>query len=697
MKKDFLAAREMFEEDFGELLEGLLDEVRQNVQEACNALDDASEWSDELLNLVLAKLHGLKGITGQFSFSFVSTSVHKVEDVFANLKSKGEVPPNSYLQSLSEYISIVGEYFEEVNESKESDELDGLDSIAETLRELESLEGAKTQRKGERSLVVASDLKNYQLSQDVFQNIFRKMGSMLEGLKSKNAERELIKAAEENAFYLSQARTVPVNPVTKRVRKLVGELSQNLDKDINFIVEGEDAKIDRGIYSSLGEILVHLIKNAADHGLEDAEFRQKNGKSESGNLTLKFEINEEVSRIIIKDDGRGLDPEKIAEIALSKGVVSEDDLKLMTNYEKQFLIFAAGFSTKSAANEISGRGVGMDAVVKEVQKHGGSVSLVSDVGQGTSFILEWPVSFKLTDAVLFFIEGKLFSLPSRVVDFILVNESSFKIEDGAIEVFDSGGFYPLVDLRIGSVTATEPHCLVLNFDGMNVGLIVDQVYKCEKLFSQAILTSDSNSSLITGISQIDSERMALSIDVNELVSNINYYMSTDEGSMDVSEQTNVVEIKTENNLEGNMDLLKFESLGGGVTRQEIEEFLDDDKYIEEVKSILAPLQEKQDVYMSLLTYVANHFDSFRDVIKDVDVSDELEYMVAIKYAYLKADWIMYNVQIQYSSIAGEEVSEELMYKAALCSSMIGRFETITNPSAVGKITEVLAGPMKEVA
>ena len=146
-----------------------------------------------------------------------------------------------------------------------------------------------------------------------------------------------------------------------------------------------------------------------------------------------------------------------------------------------------------------------------------------------------------------------------------------------------------------------------------------------------------------------------------------------------------------------MDLLKFESLGGGVTRQEIEEFLDDDKYIEEVKSILAPLQDKQDVYMSLLTYVANHFDSFRDVIKDVDVSDELEYMVAIKYAYLKADWIMYNVQIQYASIAGEEVSEELMYKAALCSSMIGRFETITNPSAVGKITEVLAGPMKEVA
>jgi len=207
-----------------------------------------------------------------------------------------------------------------------------------------------------------------------------------------------------------EMRLMPVGFVFERFRRVVRDLGQELGKKVQFKIFGEEVTIDRNIAASIYEPLLHLIRNAIDHGLEAPEERIRAGKPEEGELILRAERKGERVVIVVKDDGAGIDAEAVKSKAVSRGLITEQQAKELSLEEAIELIFLPGFSTKDEATSVSGRGVGMDVVRETVERLGGRVLVYSEYGQGTEVSLELPVSMSITKVVLVRCGG-LFGIP----------------------------------------------------------------------------------------------------------------------------------------------------------------------------------------------------------------------------------------------------------------------------------------------
>ena len=190
---------------------------------------------------------------------------------------------------------------------------------------------------------------------------------------------------------LQSFRSVSVKKGLGQALKIVPGLIERLEKSVVFNLEDNNARLDCELSRELNTPFVHLIRNAFDHGIEYSEERMANGKSEQG--TVKLTVTDEKDRLtlVLSDDGKGLDPEKLKASAISKGLISEDEASSMSDNDAKRLIFKAGFSTAETVSDVSGRGVGMDAVVHTIEsKMAGKVNIESTLGEGTSFIIQIP-------------------------------------------------------------------------------------------------------------------------------------------------------------------------------------------------------------------------------------------------------------------------------------------------------------------
>jgi two-component system chemotaxis sensor kinase CheA len=214
---------------------------------------------------------------------------------------------------------------------------------------------------------------------------------------------------------IMQVRMVPMRTVFSRFPRLVRDLSRKSGKSIELITEGEDTELDKSVIEAIGDPLVHLIRNAVDHGQERPEERQKAGKSETGYVWLKAFHEGNSVVIVIADDGKGIEPEKVKQKAVSKGIISEEEAAKLEDKEAIELIFAPGFSTSEAVTDVSGRGVGMDVVKNNIKNLNGSVSVQSEVGRGTTFSLSLPLTLAIIEALLVKVGDNTFAIPLDAV------------------------------------------------------------------------------------------------------------------------------------------------------------------------------------------------------------------------------------------------------------------------------------------
>ncbi|NLI66487.1 MAG: chemotaxis protein CheA, partial [Tissierellia bacterium] len=228
-----------------------------------------------------------------------------------------------------------------------------------------------------------------------------------------------------------QLRMQPINVILNRFPRMVRDLSQELKKDIELIIEGEDTELDRTVVSELSEPLVHLIRNAADHGIESADRRAALGKDPKG--TIKLSAYQEGNRVVItiQDDGKGLDPDKIRESAINKGLEVED----LDGKEIIQLIFDQGFSTRNEVTSISGRGVGLDVVRQKIESLGGDIEVVSQVDKGTSFIVKLPLTLSIIQSLMVEIGGSIFALPLGVIERVIKLEEDELVAIHGDEVY----------------------------------------------------------------------------------------------------------------------------------------------------------------------------------------------------------------------------------------------------------------------
>lgn len=327
---------------------------------------------------------------------------------------------------------------------------------------------------------------------------------------------KLSRQLRDNAFEIS---LIPLQSELMRFQRLVRDLSKELNKEIDFVIEGGDIELDKNIIEHLTDPLLHIIRNSVDHGIEMPDDRIKDGKSPKGTIIFKAFYSGANVIIQIIDDGKGIDPEIIKNKAIKKGLI--DEKMELSNKEIFDLVFLSGFSTKEIVSDVSGRGVGMDVVKKKIGEIRGEVSLDSEIGKGTTISLELPMTLSIIDGLLIKVAQNQYVIPIANIEkiFDTGNVNFGNSLNHVVSIEDHQ--YPYINLRevFGTeVTSSGDEQLILvKFEDRKVGLLVDQVIGEFQTVVKPLGRFLKKQENISGATIMGDGSIALVIDTNRLI------------------------------------------------------------------------------------------------------------------------------------------------------------------------------------
>lgn len=288
---------------------------------------------------------------------------------------------------------------------------------------------------------------------------------------------------------IMRARLQPVGGLFGKFTRIVRDLSHKLNKEIQLEIFGDDVELDRTLLEGLSDPLTHLVRNSVDHGIEAPADRIAKGKSSCGVIRLSAAHLAGRVQIEVRDDGAGMDPERLKTKAIEKGVITADQAAQMSHAEALQIIFAAGFSTAAALSDISGRGVGMDVVKTNIEKLGGHVEIQSHLGEGSRIIIRLPLTLAIVPALVVGCRGMSYALPQINVDEIVRPGEEYPLKTmGDARVLQlRGELMPVIDLSemlgipAGHGKNPTPFVVVLRLDHMTYGLVVDEIVSNEEI------------------------------------------------------------------------------------------------------------------------------------------------------------------------------------------------------------------------
>lgn len=281
------------------------------------------------------------------------------------------------------------------------------------------------------------------------------------------------------ADHVAEARLIPLASVFEAFPRAARDLAHAQNKHIELVVDNTNAGVDRSLVADLRDALVHLLRNSVDHGIEGPDTRSTLGKPETGRIHLRARADGDMLHVEVEDDGRGIDPDRLRQVAVNKRLLSESQAASLSEREAMELIFRAGFSTREEVSELSGRGVGMDVVKKKVEALGGSVSVTSRIGRSTTVSLRLPQSLALMRVLLIRMGDDVYGMPAADVEAV----ARFRPEDrleimGTVAVMHRGrpvtmvALGPLLGLN-GGPRFERPPCVVVRYGEDLAALVVD--------------------------------------------------------------------------------------------------------------------------------------------------------------------------------------------------------------------------------
>ncbi|WP_285416744.1 chemotaxis protein CheA [Pseudomonas sp. efr-133-TYG-5] len=321
-----------------------------------------------------------------------------------------------------------------------------------------------------------------------------------------------------------KTRMQPIKKVFGRFPRLVRDLARQLKKEINLELVGEETDLDKNLVEALADPLVHLVRNAVDHGIESPEEREASGKARGGRVVLAAEQEGDHILLSISDDGKGMDPNVLRSIAVKRGVMDKDAADRLSDTECYNLIFAPGFSTKTEISDVSGRGVGMDVVKTKISQLNGSINIYSTKGQGSKIVIKVPLTLAIMPTLMVMLGNQAFAFPLVNVNEIFhLDLSTTNVVDGQEVVIVRDKALPLFYLKRWLVSSAaheeqrEGHVVILSVGTQRIGFVVDQLVGQEEVVIKPLGKMLQGTPGMSGATITGDGRIALILDVPSML------------------------------------------------------------------------------------------------------------------------------------------------------------------------------------
>jgi two-component system chemotaxis sensor kinase CheA len=523
--------------EYSELIRDFLDDAEGHLGLFDSALLSIEKdgFRKEVIQSTLGPLHTLKGNSGMMGFESLKDYVHHVEEVLKKVV-EDEVGIGAVIDLLFDSISVIREALRALGHDPAGrpDLTEHIMVIQERLKgngvacsrqavDLTSYLGTKTDtikvdfRRFDELLNLVGELV-------IYKTRLNQIGTeMRGGAGSKSLARELSGGLELMGKTIAglqegimRARTLPVFHVFGKFSRMVRDLSRLQEKEIELAFEGEETELDKTVIDELEEPLLHIIRNAVDHGVENMQERVRKGKNRRGVITLS--AGQESNYVIIRvvDDGRGIDVEGVRESAAEKGLLKPDEVP---DKETVFsLIFSAGFSTRKETTDLSGRGIGLDVVSRKIAKLNGQIAVDSVPGKGTTFTIKLPLSLAIIPALMVEAGEEVFAIPMSAVDesikvreediHMIKNHDVIEFREQVLPVVRLGEFFGISGRKHG-----KSYLIVLSRAGKRLALAVDRLKGQQEIVIKPLDETFGKSYGIAGASILGDGRIVLIADV----------------------------------------------------------------------------------------------------------------------------------------------------------------------------------------
>lgn len=322
-----------------------------------------------------------------------------------------------------------------------------------------------------------------------------------------------------------KVRMVPVGQVFNRFPRMVRDLSRDLNKEVNLLIQGEETELDRTVIDEIGDPLVHLLRNAIDHGIEHPNERQKNGKSPIGEIRLiaRHEGNNVI--IIVEDDGKGINPDIVKRKALDKGLITQAEADKMEPSDAVRLVFLPGFSTADVLTDVSGRGVGMDVVKNKIESLGGMVDVETKLNEGSKFKIRLPLTLAIIQALLVKVSEEIYAIPLGSIDSTInVAPEDIKTIQSQEVILLRGQIIPIIRLAklLGAPAAAESaqeelFVVIVHMGEHKAGVIVDNLIGQQEIVIKSLGKLLAGIKVMAGATILGNGQVALILDIGALM------------------------------------------------------------------------------------------------------------------------------------------------------------------------------------
>ncbi len=488
-----------------------------------------------LLNDIFRSVHTIKGAAGFLGFQQMVEVTHVTEDVLNKLR-KGEMGLDAaIMDAILQSVDLIKVLLHNIKEKNGREEdlkpaiasLTGINGNSSEKEEAKKEEApqltvistekkekeepvkpqAKEEPHKEKEQSIRVDIDRLDSVLNIAgelvlsRNRLMRLGSKLCEL---DTESELLSQMEEGIAQLDlvttdlqlavmKMRMQPIAKVFNKFPRMVRDLARQSGKEIELSISGEETELDKTVIEEIGDPLVHLIRNAVDHGMEPPEERAAKGKPRSGTLCLSAYQEGRHIIVSVADDGRGIDPAAIKKSAVEKGLLTPEDAEKMPNKEALNLIFIPGFSTAKKVSNISGRGVGMDVVKTNISRINGTISIDSEVGKGMKIIFRLPLTLAIIQALTVEAGREIYGIPlSTVIENIRVEADDVKTIDGREVIHLRDRVYPvvrlsgLVDGNISAYNSQWKYIVLIGIGEKSFGILVDRLHGQEEIVMKSM-------------------------------------------------------------------------------------------------------------------------------------------------------------------------------------------------------------------